>query len=242
MKIDLKNFVSSLSSLAWTLPFLAFCAGFFCLQFFLHDTIIQTPDLVGKDILQATQICSHLNVHLKIIAEKEVCDTKPGMIITQNPLPHKSIKSHQTIFIVITKNPEPILAPNFIQTSLETIEKTCSEKGIKNRNYFLPTHYPAGQCFAQLPSASTPLEAKKMSCYISTGNQEQCLFPDFTNYPILDVLEFLHHHDISCDIYYKDIKLNPPYPAHFKISYQKPLAGTLVIPNNKLYVQLKVTT
>jgi len=225
----------------WLLPFLAFGIGYFCLQFFITEHTLQAPNLVGKDLLQATKISSDLKLNLRIIAEKEIADAQPGTIIKQNPLPNTSIKSHQSIFIVTTKLPAPVVAPTLINKNLDQIEKTCQEKGIKNRTYYLPAHHPAGQCFAQMPLPNQILEAKKISCYISTGNQSQYLFPDFTNTALEEVIEFLHQQNIACDVYHKDQKVAAPYKQSFTVIYQKPLAGTLITPSNKLYVQLQVS-
>ncbi len=231
---------NSKSEFIWVLPFLAFCIGYIFLQLFITETVIPAPNLVGKDLLQATKISSDLKLNLRIIAEKEIGDAQPGTIIKQNPLPSTSIKSHQSIFIVITKLPVPIIAPTLINKNLDQIEAICKEKGIKNRIYYLPTDLPAGQCFAQMPLSDQILESKKISCYISTGNQSQYLFPDFTNEPVENVVQFLQQQNISCDIYYKDKKIVAPYKQNLSISYQKPLAGTLIKPSNKLYVQLQV--
>lgn len=225
----------------WTLPFLAFGIGYFCLQFFIIENIVKTPNLVGTDLLRATKISSDYKLNLRIIAEKEIIDAMPGTIIKQNPLPGTSIKSHQSIFIVITKLPAPITAPSFIAKTEQQIEKICKEKGIKNRYYFLPSYYPVGQCFAQMPAPEQILESKKMSFYISTGNQNQYLFPDFTNIALHDVVNFLQQQSIACDVYHKDQKIIPPYKQNFTVMYQKPLAGTLLSSNNKLYVQLQVS-
>lgn len=242
------NFVSrnmtskvSIQQILWIFPFIAFCTGYICLQYFIADHILQTPDLVGKDILQATKTSSELKLNLRIIGEKEISDAIPGTIIKQNPLPHTLIKAHQSIFIVITKLPAPLIAPNFINKTQAQVEQTCKEKGLKNRIYFLPSHYPVGQCFAQMPLPDQILEAKKMSCYISSGNQNQYLFPDLSNIALEDVLQFLEQQNIAYDVFYKDQKLTPPYKSNFIVIYQKPLAGTLVTPSNKLYVQLQVS-
>lgn len=231
----------SLGEVLWILPFLAFGIGYIFLHFFIREHTVQTPDLVGKDILQATKISSHLKLNLRIIGEKEIADAQPGTIIKQNPLPHASIKNHQSIFIVITKLPAPVTAPDLLNKQQNQIEKLCKEKGIKNRYYILPSQYPAGQCFAQMPEPEQILESKKMSCYISAGNQNQYLFPDFTATKLEDVLQFLQQHTMTYDVFYKDQKLSAPYKQNLVITYQKPLAGTLITPSNHLYVQLQVS-
>ena len=225
----------------WILPFLAFGAGYFFLQFFIADNAVQAPALLGKNLLQATQICSDLKLNLRIIAEKEVADVQAGTIIKQKPLPTKSIKPHQSIFIVITKSPVPMKAPDFIKKNNAFIDTSCQELGIKNKTYLIETAHPKGECFGQIPSSGDSLELKKMSCYISAGNPAKYLFPNLINKPILDVLEFLKKYDIQCDVYYKDQKITSPYKQQLTVINQKPLAGTFVQPNNQLYVQLQVS-
>ncbi len=240
MKLNFHKLSLNFTRIKWLIPFLAFGIGYCCLQFFITDTTIQAPDLVGKDLLQATKISSDLKLNLRIIAEKEIVDALPGTIIKQNPLPHTSIKTHQSIFIVITKQPAPVVAPTLINKNLDQVDKICKEKGIKHRIYLLPSSLLAGQCFAQMPQPDQVLEAKKMNCYISTGNQSQYLFPDFTGLALEDVIEFLRQQNMQFDVFYKDQKITLPYKQKFTVSYQKPLAGTLITPSNKLYVQLQV--
>ena len=242
MKFDLKEISITLSQALWTLPFIAFFIGYFSLQFFIIEKVVQAPNLVGKDLLQATKIVSSKKLNLRIVAEKEIGDTLPGTIIKQNPLPNTSVKSHQSIFITITKSPEIVVAPSFITKSCEQIEQICQDKKIKNRTYFLSSSYPKGECIGQLPLPNKPLESKKMSTYISAGSQNQYLFPDLTNSTLEEVSQLLTQHNIAFDVYHKDQKIKAPYNKSFTVTYQKPLAGTFITPNEKLYVQLKVTT
>jgi beta-lactam-binding protein with PASTA domain len=240
MKLVIKKIYTYAAEISYLFPFLAFCIGYLCLQFFITETVVQTPDLIGKDILQATKICSDLKLNLRIIAEKEINDAVPGTIIKQNPLQQTLIKAHQSIFIVVTKLADPIIAPTLIGKNMPQIEEICAKQKIKHRAYFLPSNVPAGQCFAQMPSELQILPAKKISSYISTGHENQYLFPDFSNIPLHEVLHFLQEKNISYDVFYKDQKLSAPYKKNYVVSYQKPLAGSLISLNNKLYVQLQV--
>ena len=240
MKINLQKLSSILSGILWLTPFLAFAAGYIFLQFFIADNAVQVPALLGKNLLQATQICSEFKLNLRIIAEKEVADLQPGTIVTQKPLPGKAIKPHQSIFIVITKLPAPVVAPDFIKKNSTQIEAACQEKNIKNKSYAIESAYPKGECFGQIPSAGQPLETKKISSYISAGNSQQYLFPDFTDVSLHEVIDFLKKYDIACDVYHKDEKIAAPYKQNLVVINQKPLAGTFVQPNRTLFVQLQV--
>lgn len=238
---QLNNLIISLQKSFWIFPFLAFGLGYFFLQIFIADHAVPTPALLGKNLLQATQICSELKLNLRIIAEKEIADVQPGTIIKQKPLPSKSIRPHQSIFIVITKLPIAMQAPDFIKKKNSDIEKICTESNIKNKVYIIESGYPKDECFGQIPLPGKSLEQKKMTCYISAGNSQKYLFPCLINKPIVEVIEFLKRYDIVCDVYYKDQKIMAPFKHQFTVINQKPLAGTFVIPNNQLYVQLQVT-
>ncbi len=238
--LSLQSISTMHRSFAWTLPFLAFLAGYLCLHIFITDSSIQTPNLIGKDILQATKICSKLKLNLRIIAEKEINDAAPGTIITQHPLPQTLIKSHQSLFVDITKLQDPIIAPNLIGKTAEEIEKSCKDTKIKTRSYYVPSDYPNNQCFAQIPAANEILDGKKISYYVSTGNQTQFLFPDFINTNLEEVIQFLQEKNINFDVFYKDQKLTVPYNKNYVIAFQKPLAGTCINSLHNLYVQLQV--
>ena len=240
MKLLVQKIYEFVIQFTFLFPFFAFCIGYVSLQFFITEQLVQTPDLIGKDILQATKLCSQLKLNLRIIAEKEMFDAVPGTIVTQNPLQQSYIKSHQSIFITITKLPEPILAPVITKKNIEDIEKICTEKGIKYRAYFLPSNLPYGQCFAQMPYENDPLLSKKINAYISLGKENLYLFPDFSNFALHDVIHCLQEKNIQFDVFYKDQKILAPYKKNYTISYQKPLAGSLITLNNKLYVQLQV--
>jgi hypothetical protein len=208
MKYNSQFIVYFFKNCAWTLPFIAFCAGYFSLQFLIGEAPIITPNFIGKNILQATKISSDLKLNIRIIAEKEVIDTPAGTIIKQNPLPDAAIKSHQSIFVIITKLPEPIKAPSIINASEKEIENICKTNGLKSRIYYIPHTYPAGRCFAQIPAVNHTIEDKILSCYIATSYLTQRLFPDFTQKNIYDVIQFLKVHNIDYEVYYKNQKIN----------------------------------
>jgi len=250
MESILKKIYIFLHNYLWIAPFFAFMFGYICLQFFMIDTIIQAPNLVGKNILQAVKISSSHKLNVRIITEKEVGDVVPGTIITQNPLPGTSIKAHQSIFIVITKLAVPILAPALINRNIDEIDLVCKEMGLKNKIYFLRSSDPKSQCIGQFPSPGQLIDSKKINTYVSLGNQTQYLFPDLTGAMIEDVIQFLKPYGIVPN--YSEVVKNvsdkkPNWmlvheKSNFIVVNQKPLAGTFVTPNNKLQVYLEIAT
>jgi beta-lactam-binding protein with PASTA domain len=232
------HFSDFFKKILWILPFLAFLSGYIFLQFFIQQETVICPNFIGKEILPANQIASSFKINLQIIAEKEVADLKPGTIIKQNPATGTSIKPHQSIFIVITKTPEIMQAPCLIGKNYETIEQLTQAKKIKNRSYFLPHSQPKGTCFAQIPNPGENLESKKIYTYISAGKTDPYLLPDFTDNTLDQVIPFLEQNYMSYTIFHKDQKQS--HKKNSVILNQKPLPGSLMIPNEKIHVQLQV--
>lgn len=224
----------------WTAPFLTFILGYCFLQFFITDTTISTPQITGKTIYDATKISSLNKLNLRIIAEKEMTNMKPGIIIKQKPQAGKPIKANQSIFIVTTKQPPAMLAPNFIHKNTKEISTLCSQLNLKNRLYKIETEIPVDQCFGQIPQPQQELDGKKLTTYVSAGNNKPYLFPDLTGYSLKKVMPFLKKYDVCYEVYQKRSKLTEPYSPELIVQYQKPLAGSFVQPNNTLHVQLQV--
>ncbi len=233
-------FTHFIKKILWTLPFFAFLTGYIFLQFFIQQDPITCPNFIGKDILPAHHIASRLKINLQIIGEKEVCDVQAGTIIQQKPAPGTSIKPHQSIFIVITKAPEIIKAPYCIGKDYETIEALADQQKIKNRSYFLPHSQPKGVCFAQIPNPQENLESKKIYTYISSGKTDPYLLPDFTNNNIDDIIPFLEQNYITYTIVHKSEKNGSFRKKNGKIINQKPLPGSLIIPQEKIHIQLQI--
>ncbi len=55
-----------------------------------------------------------------------------------------------------------------------------------------------------------------------------------------EVIHFLEQQNIHVDVFYKNQKISKPYKKDYIVSYQKPLAGSLIGPNHQLHVQLQV--
>lgn len=230
MHIIIQKFILFFKNIIYVLPFVGFCIGYIGLQFFIADQVIHTPDLVGKTMLEAVKICSKLKLNLRIVAEKEIADTIPGTIIIQNPGVHGCIKQHQSIFVTITTLPALTPAPHLINKKIAEIETMCIEQNIKPRYYPIPSQCLHEICIAQFPIAGTLLPGKKIHAYIAQKVEPLFLLPDFTGKSLDEVMVFLNKEHILYDIFYKHEKLIAPYQQKYIISYQKPLAGTLVNP------------
>lgn len=232
--MNIKNF-------AWMIPFFSFFLGYFAIQQLLRIPEISTPHLVGKQIHQILPIITQYNLNIRLIDHKEEIDIPEGIILNQTPCAGTIIKPNQPIFVVITKKPVPLRAPQCIGMNNTDISLQLKTHGINPRIYYVSHAYPEGLCFAQSPAYNEPLEKNKVTIYISAGNNKPIIWPDFKQMPLQSAIDFLHNYEIEPQV------VNDGNPMYFNnnehiIIDQRPFAGTLLTLDKKkpLSVQLRV--
>lgn len=222
-----------LGQLAWALPFISFACGYLLLAKLYQTQEITAPSLVGKSLQEAFRSLSTHNLNLRILTEKEDPDLKEGTILSQTPLAGKQIKEHQSIFVAVSKAPPQKIAPNCINKTCRILKQELARAGIRARPYYLPSNYPKDHCFAQHPGAHEPVNDSYITLYISRGteNSKPIIWPDFTNRPVIDIIEFLKKHAINAQIIHPQ-KTDKPEAAHTcdtcVVVDQRPLVGSLV--------------
>jgi len=225
----------------WILPFLSFLCGYQLLNYTTHVQEITVPSVVGLNLTDAIKIFSDHNINPRILTEKEEKDVAPGTILGQTPTPGHKIKIHQPIFLVVAKKAQSIICPTLLGKSETEVDKSLSHLHIRAKKYYLNSHYPQGNCIAQEPSSNSPLEDRKMTVYISAGNNKLLLFPHLKNSSIAEVKEFFEGYPITLKLTHT----HPMPPEHqcnnsCIIVDQKPLPGTLIDLQKSLYVQLQL--
>ncbi|TET06425.1 PASTA domain-containing protein [Candidatus Dependentiae bacterium] len=234
--------IISLKEYLWFLPFISFLSGYVLLDIMYRPKKLETPTLIGKQLKEAIALTSAHNLNLQLLEEREDPELPEGTIISQNPKTHSTIKSNQTIFCVISKNPS-IITPNLISQNYETTLLELKKQGIHSNCYFLDSPYPKGFCFAQSPKAQTSLDTKSIILYISDGSTKPVLFPNLKNKSVNEVIDFLKPYNINPSIIHY-----PPRNPHdcdktCIITDQRPLAGSLITldPKKPPHVQLQVS-
>lgn len=227
----------------WLLPFFCFLAGFLLFRFIFHPSPLPTPALVGKDIYQAARILSDHKLNMRILKEQENHDLPQGTILNQTPSSGQKIRPHQSVFLVVSQKPESALVPLCVGKSLPMIEKEITSMGLSIKPYYIAHSYPAGLCFAQIPSANSTLSHKPIIIYISAGSVKPILWPDFRKKTVQETQEFLLHYDIHPLYVYKNIPLEfEDIPATAYINDQRPLSGCIFMldPQHPLKPQFQI--
>ena len=233
--MDYKNF--DYKNFLWIIPFIFFILGYWLMgQVFALKTL-EVPRVVGLPIHEGIKELSAKKLNVRILAEKEDAELPVGTILRQTPSPSDRVKPHYSIFLVTSKKPPVVTAPDLCNKSLEMCEEILKNKKIKYSTFFVHSSLPANTCVCQSPSANEPLTTKKVTIYMSKPESSLYIFPSCINENLVDVVEFLKLHNISPTITYTEGQ--PKHAMHFySVIEQKPLPGTLVDLSQPLQVQI----
>ncbi len=208
----------------------------------VHIPEFTTPSVVGKHIHEAFAILSAHNLNARLLEEKEDPYLPAGTVISQTPQAGQKIKPYQSLFMLLSKKPSLINAPHCLDKTDSDITSLLKKNSIRAKIYRLPSIYPKGLCFAQIPLPQTPIDDAMLTLYISDGNRKPIIWPDFTQLCVTEVTNFLQTHAIEATIIHE----RPCTSQHTCISCivtdQRPLAGSLIIldPQKPCVVQLQV--
>lgn len=224
----------------WLLPFIFFIAGYGIMHFILHIPEFPAPAIVGKNIHEAFAILSSHNLNVRLLEEKEDPCLPAGTIISQTPQAGQTIKPYQSLFLLISKKPSPIYAPDCLHKTEDVIQSLLQKNSIRAKIYKVASIYPQGYCFAQIPLPQEPIDDTTLTIYISDGNKKSVLWPDFKQLLVIDVLNFLHTHGIEATVIHE-------HPIHHHtctsciVTDQRPLAGSIILldPQKPCTVQLQ---
>lgn len=234
-----KNILSYIQPLLWIVPFICFFSGYFIFSFFIPQDTFLTPSLLGKSGTQALCILSNHNLHAQIIAEKEDATLPSGTIISQTPHPLTKLKSHQTVYLVISKKPILHNTPHYTDTLLETCIKEAHTQNIKLRVHPLPHIRIEETCLAQIPLPGTPLEHDIVTIYTAHNKDCMVIMPLVKGKTVEEIKTSFASYPITITVHHTNIPHESSYDySQCIVKEQKPLPGSLVNLHKPLRVQL----
>jgi len=193
---------------------------------------------VGKTLPEAVKILSDYNLNARLMAEKEDSDLPDYTIVSQTPRQNAKIKAHQSVFMVLTRQPEKPIAPHLIGETADIIYKKTTPNHIRHKTYPIASHHPTGHCIAQFPRPKEPIEDNLLICYMSTGNKKPVLWPNFKGKTLEIVREFLEEHALT-----PEIQGSAGKGSEAIVIDQRPLPGSIIDlsksikPTIQLYVR-----
>jgi eukaryotic-like serine/threonine-protein kinase len=224
----------------WIFPFLFFVLGYCVLYFLFQKNEVNTPDLIGKNLYLGAKLLAEKGLSLKLLKEQEETDLPEGIILDQIPKAGQKIKSTQNILVTVSKKPAPLLAPEFLGLKQEEVLKKSIKLGIQAKSFWLKSFYPKDVCIAQYPCAGQIVNEKKMTVFLSSGQETLCVVPDFKGHKISQLQDLFKKENVNFEVFHTHSVENNHTCVECKVVDQKPIPGSIVDLSKKLFVQLQV--
>ncbi len=235
IKIIKKN----LTPILLTAPFLAFAMGYAISFVTFQIKIKKVPNLIGKNLHQAMLNASSRQLSLRLLKEKEDDLLPEGTIIQQIPKPYQAARLNQSIFVIISKKPQPFRAPHFLGEKIPTITPELAKHGISSKIVKFKGKHSSKICIAQAPQQGEEIANKKMILYVSKGIDNLNIMPNLKNLSLQEADNLLQQSkNITLETYDDYGALISSSSFGYKIIDQKPMAGSIVDLNKPLSIQL----
>ena len=199
----------------------------------------KVPNLIGKNLHQAILDASSRQLALRILKEKEDDLLPEGTIIQQIPKPYQTARLNQSIFVTVSKKPQPFRAPYFLGEKVSTITQELAKHGISSKIIKFKGKHSNKKCIAQTPQEGEEITQKKMILYVSKGIDNLNIMPNLKNLSLKEAQNLIQQsQNITLEVYDDYGSLIPSSSFGYKIIDQKPMAGSIVDLDRPLSVQL----
>ena len=129
------------------------------------------PSLIGQDLQKAKVQLTNMGLSLTYQEKEEYNDKyKAGMVISTTPAAGQELRKGSTVLLVISKGPEKITVPSFLEMTIEDAALKAEGMGLKVETH--KTAYsakPAGTVIGQSLEATT--EVKQGASIVFTVSQ-----------------------------------------------------------------------
>lgn len=235
----IKKLFHTLSWYLWILPFIAFLGGYWACYFWITKSEISAPNIIGKNVHDGLALLSTQQLSLRIRAERDDPSFSPGTILDQFPKPDQQIKVNQTIYVTISKKPDPAIIPNMYGMTEQQIQTLCQKLGLEVESFTIPSHHPIQKCFAQYPLPSEQAHSKNIHVLIAAPQESLYLIPQLKGLPINQVKKSLEQANIVLEIFHEQTNVDHACKDCVVVN-QRPTAGTVIKDAERLVLQLKV--
>jgi len=222
--------VRLLSPFLWLLPFLSFLFGYLIPTYYVTYQEIRLPVLVGKPVQEGMRLLTAAGINARMLREKIDPDLPSGIIVEQSPKGNQMIRPHQPVLITISQRPPIPPCPAIVGQKSVDISQLRPHRP---ERHFLQANYPAGVCFAQCPSPQQRMEGRRFIAYVSKGNEQLCVVPDYRGVALSEVARALHAHAIAYEVFGEQ-------KVDAVVIDQTPRPGSIVDLSKKLHMQLQV--
>jgi len=208
------------------MPFCAFFGGYYSLYYWYPIARVTVPSVIGLPLAQACIKLSQANLSPRIVHTLIDAEMPADTVIRQMPEPGISVKSLQTIDLILAQPPANQEAPDYCMMSLSAIEKDMQNKSIKYKHFYVPSSYPQAVCIGQWPTPSMPLPDHRMIIYSSySTTAEPVIVPDVRGLTLHELQQLCLHYGLPEPVVHLT---TTSQEGAGKIIDQRPLPGSIM--------------
>ncbi|MBN2267482.1 MAG: PASTA domain-containing protein [Candidatus Babeliaceae bacterium] len=150
-------------------PFVSFLGGYWFVALLVKSESFETPNVIGMSLSEAVMQLSAKQLNVRILAERDEAMT-PGIVLDQVPRSGQKIKTHQPVFVLISRQHQKIGAPALCGLSRKVAENRAQVLKIRLKVREIDHAAPAQTVVAQIPAAGSELGVPPhMILYVSLG-------------------------------------------------------------------------
>ncbi|MBI4639525.1 MAG: PASTA domain-containing protein [Candidatus Tectomicrobia bacterium] len=215
-------------------------SGLLVMKIALYQEEVTVPDLIGKDVVSALKILNKEGLNLKVMRQEYNPSVEKYLIISQDPVPQRSLKKNRDVKVVVSQGFQEGTVPEVRAEPFERAEALLTQVGLKVGEVvkIASPKYPKGTVIAQspVPQTSIPLGSSVSLIISQRVRGEAYSMPDLIGQSLRDGVKTLDLLELKAEkILYADY---PGLEAGVIIG-QNPLPGYRVERGSQ--VQLSIS-
>lgn len=216
------------------LPFVGFWCGYYATSRIMRPaSTVAVPRLIGMDVQVALRELAALQLHGRLVEERDDASYPEGTIISQSPGPEHALRPYQVIDFVVVKKREYLRAHAWIGSSYQEAETWCKKQDIPCAVVGVEhEQYPAGMVIAQDPVAGQDI-TQGVALYVAQQVRMR-LMPTLVGMPLDEAVALLRRYGIE-----PTVVLHQQWGAG-QVLAQRPYAGTALDITHIPEIQLMV--
>jgi serine/threonine-protein kinase len=157
---------------------------------FTRSGVVEVPDLVGKELIDARQIVRNERLNLRVINYLYNSEYPNGTIISQRPVAGEKRKINSEVEVVVSKGPQLVRVPNLVGKNQLEAELVLEETGLTLGEILVDSspEFPEGVVIKQLPDKNTQIEhGASVSITLNVTEANLVKVPNFIGRPLTEV-------------------------------------------------------
>ncbi len=152
--------------------------------------VVEVPDIVGEELVDARQIIKGKRLNIKVINYLYNSEYPNGTIISQQPAPGQKRRVNTEVEVVVSKGPQLVRVPNLVGKNQLEAELILEETGLTLGEILVDSspEFPEGVVIKQLPDKNTQIEhGASVSITLNVTSANLVRIPNYIGRPLSEV-------------------------------------------------------